>query len=222
MDLRRLHNQLKFDFLKKYVKRGMSVFDVGCGRGGDIHKWNKLGCTVTCVDPDIESVHEANRRLDESRYHNISIYMGDISYGIDIYDVICYNFSLQYIFLTKQLFNLSINHIKRKVKSGGYFVGVVPDAANILKLPLEWTDSLGNKIIRGAGTGKNIYGDMILVQLMDGPYYSKGAIPEPMCHKHRLFEALEDEFDLISWEPLVRKQTGTISDIYSTFVFMKK
>ena len=101
---------------------------------------------------------------------------------------------------------------------------MVPDSEKILSLPCKWTDSLGNTIERGPsiGQGSSFAGQMILVKLSDGPYYANGAIPEPLCHKSILFQKLYDVgFELVSWDDMLPKTTGLISDIYSQFIFTR-
>lgn len=224
MDLRRLHNNLKFTFLSKHVVKGMSVLDVGCGRGGDIHKWNRLGCTVVGVDPCQESIKEAQERISKSRYKNITVMCGDITDVHNcMFDIVCYNFSLHYIYSNQYVFDKSIQSIIECVKPGGYFIGVVPDASKITKLPLVWMDPCGNTVERGPSINPNtkLLGQMILVNMKDGPYYANGGIPEPLCHKEFLFTALCEHFELIEWRPF-HELNGHITDIYSTFVFKRK
>lgn len=203
----------------------MTVLDVGCGRGGDIHKWNKLRCTVVGVDPCTDSIKEAEKRIAQSNYNNIVVMCGDITNVNDcIFDIVCYNFSLHYIYINQYVFDNSIKYIIDCVKPGGYFIGVVPDASKILKLPLYWMDPKGNTIERGPAmsTTHKYFGQMILVNMKDGPYYANGGIPEPLCHKEFLFTALCEHFELVSWEPFQNTLNGCITDVYSKFVFKRK
>jgi hypothetical protein len=114
--------------------------------------------------------------------------------------------------------------ISQRLKPGGIFFGVVPDANKILKLPLEWKDSLGNEIKRGLSIGKGgpRFGEMILVRLADGPYYAAGAVPEPLAYKSKLVEICFDyNLTMVEWKPFITQSNGLISDIYSRFIFRK-
>lgn len=228
--LRKTHNGAKREFIKSVVYPKDRVLDVGCGRGGDLLKWKSAKVLLTAVDPDQESIIEAQSRLEGMRAKDgvsstsaWSISLGDIcSAPPGPYDVICYNFSLQYIFANQQLLSSSLDAIRERLDVGGLLIGTIPDSDNIMQLPLKWVDSLDNSIERGPSIGKGLVGEMILVKLSDGPYYKYGAIPEPLAHKQILIEELAHRnFTLIQWTPMLPNKTGLISDIYSQFIFRK-
>lgn len=224
--LRKLHNKAKFDLIMWATDQRLNqvVLDVGCGRGGDMHKWHAKHVTVHGIDPDLEAINEANARLNESGYTQIGYWKADICTWNTplLYDIICYNFSIQYIFNTQELFQKTIDAIELNIRPGGLLIGIVPDGDKILHLPEKWSDSLGNTIERGPGR-KEGYGQMILVKLTDGPYYAQGAVPEPMCFKNLLVEGLEKNgFELVAWADMIGYKTGFISDIYSRFIFRCK
>lgn len=223
-DLRRIHNNVKRFLIKNVCRKGDRVLDVGCGRGGDLHKWKTCKVKLWGVDPDTASIEEAKTRAVGLSY-NAELSVGDVTTApVGPFDIVCYNFSLQYIFASLELLNNSITEIRNRVRVGGVLIGVVPDSEKILSLPCKWTDSLGNTIERGPSIGKGSYfaGQMILVKLSDGPYYANGAIPEPLCHKGILFQKLYDVgFELVSWDDMLPKTTGLVSDIYSQFIFTR-
>jgi SAM-dependent methyltransferase len=221
-DMRRVHNAAKMEFLRRFVAKGSKVLDVGCGRGGDIHKWSKLQCTVTAIDPDSDSINECISRIEKSGYKNINAYNWSIDDIIDNdYDVVCYNFSLQYIFISEEVFKKTLKKIESCLKYGGILIGVVPDATKILRLHLKWYDIVGNTIERGPSIKpySHKFGEMILVNLIDAPYYSNGGVPEPLCHASLLFDGFKC-MDLEEWSDF-SKNIHTISHIYSKFVFRK-
>ncbi|NBS67830.1 methyltransferase domain-containing protein [bacterium] len=220
--LRRTHNQAKRDFIQSLASKGDRVLDVGCGRGGDLHKWKCCRVKLWGVDPDRESIAEAQSRA-ENLGAEVHLSVGDVlTAPTGPFDIVCYNFSLQYIFASEDLLERSIQAIRQRVAIGGVFVGVVPDSSKILKLPLKWSDSLGNTIERGPSIGQERVGEMILVKLSDGPYYAKGAVPEPLCHKEILIEKLVNNgFQFIYWGDMLSKPNGLISDIYSQFIFKR-
>lgn len=220
--MRKLHNDAKRKLIQSVVDKGSIVLDVGCGRGGDLHKWPN--CTVYGVDPDPESIEEAKKRAVECGYDNWAKFsVGDIHAApIMSFDIVCYNFSFQYLFRSIEFLRSSLLQIANRLRTGGKLIGIVPDAAYISRLPHKWKDSMGNTIERGPYTDNNQQvGNMIIVKVVDGPYYSGGAIPEPLCYKEILFQEIGDMFELESWTKMVPANTGIITDIYSKFIFRR-
>ena len=221
-NLRKYHNDLKRSFIIKNVKQGSKVLDVGSGRGGDLQKWRSVGARLTMCEPDEESLIEArNRAL--TVFPECLFFKGDIlRVPVDQYDYVCYNFSLQYIFTEESYARVCIQTVSNLLRPGGKFIGVVPDAQKIMEKPQDWKDDLGNSIRRGWSIGKNEpkFGEMIIVNFGDGPYYSQGAIPEPLCYKTLLVQlCMEARMILIKWEPFAKEKNGRITDVYSQFIF---
>jgi SAM-dependent methyltransferase len=217
--VRKLHNSVKRNLIMAYATKGSKVLDVGCGRGGDLHKWK--GCILTGVDPDADAIAEAKKRSTECGYDSWTEFIvGDINAAPMItYDIICYNFSLQYAFKNETTLQTTLRQISLRLKKGGYLIGVVPDASRI-STPMK--DRLGNTVDIGPYVANSPQiGNMILVNLSDGPYYSNGPIPEPLCYKDILFQELEEWFELESWTKMVPYTTGLITDIYSKFIFRR-
>jgi SAM-dependent methyltransferase len=222
--MRKMHNDAKRRLIHNNVLRGSMVLDVGCGRGGDLHKWKDKECTLYGVDPDAESIFEAKRRAHECGYESWSKFsVGDIHTAPMLpFDVICYNFSFQYLFKSIEFLRSSLVEIANRLRIGGKLIGVVPDGSHIMKLPYKWSDSQGNTIERGPSTDvSQQLGNMILVKVADGPYYSKGVVPEPLCYKEVLFQEIGDMFELESWTRMIPAHTGLITDIYSQFIFRR-
>ncbi len=42
-EVRRHHNNLKRDLIKRVTVKNSQVLDVGCGMGGDLKKWKAVG-----------------------------------------------------------------------------------------------------------------------------------------------------------------------------------
>lgn len=223
--LRKLHNDRKREIIKTLVKtEGAKVLDVGGGRGGDLAKWKMVKADLTMIDPDPESVAEAVSRA-KNVYPEATILVGDIlTAPPGPFDYICFNFSLQYCFRDEDYFRQCIRAVSDRLAPGGLFFGVVPHAEKILTLPEEWKDSLGNKILRGPSIGKfgHRIGEMILVQLTDGPYYAAGPVPEPLCYYTKMIEVcFDNRLALAEFTPFVKEKKNTITDIYSKFVFRR-
>lgn len=219
--LRKLHNACKRNLILTWVKPGQHILDCGCGRGGDLHKWNLVNnITVTAIDPDEESMCEAIKRAAESKYEINFLQAGDISSAAPWgpYDVVCYNFSLHYIFENSDIFKKSILGIYNSVKPGGSLIGITPDNTrlqSILDLNSRFVDRLGNSL--------EVKGDKVMVHLTDGPYYAQGPKEEPLMDKDFFLTTMESiGFKMLVWQPMLKSPNGLVSDIYSQFVFVKQ
>lgn len=189
--LRERNNQIKRDFINTYVHKGSKVLDVGCGQGGDLHKWRYLQVKLTGVDPNSWAIEEAKRR---SRGTYGTFLVGDIvSAPRELYDVICYNFSLQY-----QPLEL-ISEITKRLVNGGILIGVVTNSDKIF-LPNE--DGIQVKRVSDCS---------ISVFIPDTPYYANGPVEEPILDRETLIKEADGQgLKLLLWESF---------SIYAKFVF---
>ena len=188
-DLRTRNNTIKRELLTEWVPRGSEVLDVGCGQGGDVHKWRTLNVKLTGIDPNPIAIQEAIRR---SRGYGTFLVGTIVDAPRELYDVICYNFSLQY-----QSLDL-LPEVTKRLRRGGRLVGVVTDSSRL------WAASDD-----GISVQRNQ--DMINVYIPNTPYYANGPVNEPILEKSVLCERLKDMgFTCLVWEPF---------SIYAKFVF---
>jgi SAM-dependent methyltransferase len=190
-DLRIRNNTLKRELLSEWVHRGAKVLDVGCGQGGDVHKWKTLHANLTGIDPNPGAIQEAIRR---SRGYG-KFLVGTITDAPrETYDVVCYNFSLQY-----QPLDL-MTEVTKRLRPGGLLIGVVTDSS---RLASAAEDGISVTYIPSS--------NMIRVYIPGTPYYANGPVDEPILEKHMLFERLKElGFTNLVWEPF---------SMYSKFVF---
>lgn len=219
--LRKLHNSCKRQLITRWVRPGSVVLDCGCGRGGDIHKWKLVrDVKVIGVDPDEESLAEAQTRAVESTFGMWFLPPGDITSAISWgpYDVVCYNFSLHYICENMDTYTKSVWAISQCLKPHGLLIGIVPDKRNVLRVlnsKSKFEDGLGNKI--------ELKGDRLLVNLVGGPFYAEGGREEPLLDPDMFIQSMiQSGFRMIKWGPMLKHPNGLISDIYSEFVFVKQ
>jgi SAM-dependent methyltransferase len=193
MELRRDNNTIKRALICTWVRPDSKVLDVGCGQGGDIHKWASVGVKLTGIDPNPYAIQEAIRR---SKGPNTTRFLvGTIlDAPRELYDVICYNFSLQY-----QPLDL-MSEVTKRLRPGGLLMGVVTDSTQL------WRASdygISIKYIPGK--------DTISVYIPDTPYYRNGPVEEPILEKIALMDrAISLGFTPLVWEPF---------SIYAKFVF---
>jgi ubiquinone/menaquinone biosynthesis C-methylase UbiE len=219
--LRKLHNNCKRNLIQKWVTSGSHVLDCGCGRGGDIHKWNSIPkLKITAVDPDEESLKEAYQRATTAGVGIWFLPPGDIQQAVNFgpYDVVCYNFSLHYIFESLDTYTKSIWALAKCIKTGGLLIGITPDRTRILSVlnsKPKFVDKLGNTI--------ELRNDRLMVNLMGGPFYAEGGREEPILDPDMFIHSMrENGFRVLVWEPMLDTPNGLISDIYSKFVFVKQ
>lgn len=217
--LRKLHNDRKRALIQGWVGRGDRVLDCGCGRGGDLHKWRGVNAILFAIDPDEESLVEAENRAFEMNMGVWFLGAGTIIQAAFAgpFDVVCYNFSLHYIFENEETYNLSLRAIETAVRPGGYLIGITPEKARIEALvdPFgHFKDALGNECDLFQG------GRRAMVRFADGPFYAEGGREEPVLDANVLVRDLASRgFSLVRWEPMLTSPNGLISDMYSSFVF---
>lgn len=190
MEIRKTNNVIKRNLLNSWVPRGSFVLDVGCGQGGDIHKWKHLGVTLFGIDPSKPAIQEAIRRSQGYGTFDVGTIQ---SAPPERFDVICYNFSLQYQSL--DLFP----EITCRLKPGGLLLGVITDSTRI-----------SEAIVNGIHVDR-ISTDKISVWIPDTPYYANGPVTEPILDRDTLIrEAEKYGLKLLLWDPF---------SIYAKFVF---
>ena len=220
-EIRQHHNLVKRQLIQSTTKQGDCVLDVGCGFGGDLQKWNYSKVrTLDICDPNAVALIEAKTRAAKLKIPT-TFYEGDILCcpSNKKYDIICYNFSLHYIFENQKLFKNSIRAIKDRLKIGGKLIGIVPDSESII-MGTPFHDELGNFMIRKEETtGSGNFGEKLFVMLVDTPFYNGEPKTEPIGYKDLLItELLEYGIHLDTWTHL----TGSrLSNMYSQFIFVR-
>ena len=217
-DLRKFHNDVKRRLIQSITRKGSYVLDVGCGFGGDLKKWAQCGAVLFACDPIKESLKEARTRAATMKIP-VTFFDGDIlSCPDQTFDIVCYNFSMHYIFKSRTVFFKSIHAIRKRMRTGSKLVGIIPDSESIL-MATPFKDHLGNIVVRASNTvGFGEFGEQILVELVDTPFYKDGMRPEPLAYKDLLVTHLEElGLRLESWQPLA---PSGISGLYSAFIFV--
>lgn len=217
-EIRRNHNEAKRQLIQSVAKNGQHVLDVGCGFGGDLQKWAKCGVNINMCDPEPSALEEARSRA-KNMHIRVNFYEGDIRDCPNRkFDIVCFNFSLHYIFASRDLFFTSIHEIRKRVKPGGLLIGIIPDSEKIIfKTP--YLDDSGN-FFKLKDHGNGGFGEKLFVHLTDTPYYAEGPKAEPVAYKDLLVTHLEElGFSLELWEGL---KGNPISELYSKFIFVYK
>lgn len=219
MDLRKLNNHLKKEFIGTFALKDACVLDMGCGAGGDFHKWREaLVGHLVAADPSSGAVAEARKR----RIHgpaSIVFVTGEITKVPRItFDFIFWNFSLQYVFDTMAHLKTTIDEMAIRSKPGTIVAGVIPDSQRIFMIPESYQDSAGNQIIKTDLSGT--LGETVEFYIPGAPYYRRGPIAEPVAWRDLFVTKMEAAgFHLDQWVPFAFQTTGLLTDLYSTFAF---
>jgi SAM-dependent methyltransferase len=213
--IRRHHNDEKRSLIQMVTREGHNILDVGSGFGGDLQKWKHVGAYISMCEPNIDSLEEAKTRARNMKIR-VNFYHGDIfAAPRRRYDVICYNFSLHYIFESRDFFITSLREIRNRMNVGGYFIGIIPNSDKII-FRTPFRDDLGNFFIMEESSSGN-FGEKLSVNLTDTPYYKDGPKPEPIAHRDLLITHVENMgFTLEYWEDL---EGNPLSELYSKFIF---
>lgn len=218
--LRALHNQLKSSFIFKHVPPHARVLDVGAGRGGDLAKWRAVHARLWACEPDPEALVEARRRAAYV-YPAATLLAGDVLQALapaPAFDVVAFNFSAQYLFRDEAYASACVQRVAQLLRPGGRLIGVVPDAARIL---LRACPEVA--VPPQAGGRGPRFGETVHVCVRDSPYYSSGAVEEPLCYRELLVQlCAAAHLRLLEWAPFGAERTGAITDTYATFVFEKE
>jgi mRNA (guanine-N7-)-methyltransferase len=137
-NLRRINNFIKTCILNKYVKKNDVVLDLGCGKGGDLHKYQKLKIKkYVGVDVSEKSIKEAKNRANKLKinfvtqfcladaYNDRLLFRGCFS-TLNQFDVITSQFSFHYAFFDDLSLKTAISNVDLNLKPGGFFIITVP------------------------------------------------------------------------------------------------
>ena len=110
------------------------VLDLACGRGGDLHRWHRAGVReVLGVDLSEGSVREARRRAAARGYTHAAFASckcvgdrADLVLCAPV-DVVTCMMAVHYFFDTPSRGAEAMRFVRRHLRLGGWFVGVVPD-----------------------------------------------------------------------------------------------
>lgn len=221
MDLRKTNNHLKRELIETYALKGAKVLDMGCGAGGDFHKWKAAGIAhLVAADPSSGAINEARKRRTYGP-DSMEFVTGEIWRVTGVFDFIFWNFSLQYLFDTEQHLDRAIDAMVSMTRPGSVIAGVVPDSQRIFMLPDMYEDPCGNQVFRGNLTGE--FGDLVSFYIRGAPYYRRGPVPEPVAWRDLFVTKMEAKgFILDTWRPFSLQFTGTFTDLYSAFSFQRQ
>ncbi|KAH3682752.1 hypothetical protein WICPIJ_006287 [Wickerhamomyces pijperi] len=164
--LKHFNNAIKYMLIGNYTKPGDRVLDLGCGKGGDINKWEmaKVGEYVG-IDISDASIKEAVSRYNRNGLSFPVTYVTGDAFGTALnivlkdypgiltpgFDVVSMQFCLHYGFENEEKAKRMIENVARSLKQGGKFIGTIPNydffRFKLKRLP-EGEKSFGNSLYR--------------------------------------------------------------------------
>ncbi|TRY75552.1 hypothetical protein TCAL_06387 [Tigriopus californicus] len=177
--MRNLNNWIKSQLINQYTRKieikkrekgespGITVLDLGCGKGGDLLKWQKARVDhVVCCDIAGLSVEQCQDRYDQNRRRNRHIYSAEFHTAdctrdrlIDVYedpdtyfDLVSCQFAFHYCFESLPQAERMLQNAAERLKKGGFFIGTTPDANDIVNRAREFGQRVkgddGDEVIR--------------------------------------------------------------------------
>ena len=123
------------------------VLDLGCGKGGDLQKWQKARVKFYCgLDIAETSIYQARERAASLRsaagftamFDTLDCYSHPLSRVLDKdmlskpFDVVSMQFCMHYAFESVSKARMMLENVARYLRVGGRFVGTIPNASLLM------------------------------------------------------------------------------------------
>ncbi|CRL06306.1 CLUMA_CG018895, isoform A [Clunio marinus] len=172
--LRNFNNWIKSMLISEYLQKikdsiqfgsPLRVLDMCCGKGGDLLKWQKGNISyLICTDIASMSIEQCKARYEKITAHdpperksfNAEFFTCDATRdrlrerysdpSIELNLVSC-QFAFHYCFESPKQAETMLKNVSECLRPGGYFIGTIPDAYDIMKRQRNSrSDSFGNDI----------------------------------------------------------------------------
>jgi len=148
IQLKKYHNTIKRELIRRFAPPRSRLLDLACGRGGDLRKW--FDCQLSYVkayDLSPGEIEEAKKRLvdvrQDRRYSGSStkvdfivtdqVGSGDLGLSKDEpYDAVSCMFAIHYFFANDATLHAFFRNASAGLRDRGYFFGTCPDGKCIM------------------------------------------------------------------------------------------
>ena len=251
--LRNYHNEIKSILLSKYSSyiqaQDIRLLDLGVGRGGDLHKWNKCDIQrVVGIDINKDFIKDAIKRYRTNKYFQRDyklyyttpdkVFSEFLNYrkipNVNSFHIVSCMFAFHYFWETEDKLNKIMKQISEALKDNGYFIGVVPQGEVIQKM-LTGKDVYTTQSIELERCYKHVegIGDKIKFKLSGTLYFGESMISEEYLVFKDRFEktALKYGLHMIEYENFekyyvpkynMNPNTREASFVNGTFAFIKR
>jgi mRNA (guanine-N7-)-methyltransferase len=216
VNLRNFNNWIKSTLIRNFTEAGNHVLDMGCGKGGDLMKWDKANvASYTGIDLANVSIDQARGRYQNMRNARFKAqFFAYDCFGKPIapllppdqrkFDIVSMQFCLHYAFETEAKARQMLENVSASLTRGGKFLGTIPDSdaiiSHVSKLPLGKKD-WGNDIYKVEFENQPPPGPDVVFRPPFGhkyTFYLKDAVdivPEYVV-PFEAFRALAEEYNL--------------------------
>ena len=144
--LKRFNNWVKSALIRLYAplesddQKGIRILDLGCGKGGDLRKWDQHHVSeMVMLDIAEVSIQHARSRYNESSFRwDAHFFVGDgFRTPLDqlvpaqllepMFDVVTMQFCLHYGWDTEENARKMLTNVAKWLRPGGIFIGTIPD-----------------------------------------------------------------------------------------------
>ena len=245
--MRKFHNFIKAELIGEVAeqfKAPVSLLDISVGKGGDLQKWENADIEIVYgIDPDAESIQEANKRFEEAvkngRVKNSRKYTFEkkaISNPNTIinkkFDIVSCQFTLHYFFVDTHTLESVVEKISGALKQGGYFIGTTLVDTKVKEL-------IRNNEFKNIVEIKQIDEDSYKMKLLDTAqiynkdlteYYVNIEKFKEICNNYDLefkeAKSFTDMYKIYKKNPknkknLLKDYEFAVSSLNTTFIFQK-
>lgn len=136
-NMRSFHNKVKQQLIELAVKETdcSRLLDIGCGRGGDLFKWNNANIEyVYGYDPNPAYIEEATRRFHTSKVQRNYVF-STVQFNIfeNYFDVVSCQFAIHYMFASEETLRTHLDYVSRMLKPGGLYIGTFMDGDRVVE-----------------------------------------------------------------------------------------
>lgn len=231
MSLRKFHNQVKDELIS--LGANGTLFDIGVGKAGDLHKWVRHGITkVRGIDVNKTYLEEAWKRtackekelfrmLDYKYYLVGTPRTLDFHVPSEQFDIVSCQFAMHYFFKDWSSVDTLLSCVSNRLKPGGVFIATALDASRLPELPFD------SEYISIRPTEES---HRVSVNMRHTPYFESNFIDEYKVYPETLMGACEEHgLEVVSCKPFEKfRFPATMtpgerlaSSLYNAYVFRK-
>lgn len=119
----------RYEFIAQQIASGMSVLNIGVGRGGLEKILLKKGAMVSCLDPSENAIDRLRNQYKLGERAQVG-FSQSIPFPGSQFDVVVMSEVLEH--LTDEVLNSTLVEVRRVLKPDGYFIGTVPANEKLL------------------------------------------------------------------------------------------